>query len=211
MWKWSDVWPSMVTHTRNLCSAFNPSKCTHTAVNTHTPWTHTRSSGQPGEQLGVRCLAQVSHRHGIEGGESNNSCRTWDSNLWPSGYKSDSLSIRPRLPHVMYHVSCVLVRSLRVQCSRALNTLIVSVKDPMRSSIRICPSSREMSDKCCVSRFGSRCCRGTAKTLIVGFVGLRCSFRVTGSRGSRAAPWLGRASLICMLLCVESLAGREYI
>ncbi len=33
----SDVtWPSMVTHTRNLCSAFNTSKCTHTAVNTHT-------------------------------------------------------------------------------------------------------------------------------------------------------------------------------
>ncbi len=31
----------MVTHTLNLCSAFNPSKCTHT------PWTHTRSSGQP--------------------------------------------------------------------------------------------------------------------------------------------------------------------
>ncbi len=34
--KGSGVWPSMVTHTRNLCSAFNPSKCTHT-----------RSSGQP--------------------------------------------------------------------------------------------------------------------------------------------------------------------
>ncbi len=31
----------------NLCSAFNPPKCTHTVVNTHTPWTHTRSSGQP--------------------------------------------------------------------------------------------------------------------------------------------------------------------
>ncbi len=46
-WKWRDMWPSMVTHTQNLCSAFNPSKCTHTAVNTHTPWTHTRSSGQP--------------------------------------------------------------------------------------------------------------------------------------------------------------------
>ncbi len=27
---WSDVWPSMVTHTQNVCSAFNPSKCTHT-------------------------------------------------------------------------------------------------------------------------------------------------------------------------------------
>ncbi len=26
----------MVTHTQNLCSAFNPSKCTHTVVNTHT-------------------------------------------------------------------------------------------------------------------------------------------------------------------------------
>ncbi len=32
----------MVTHTRNLCSAFNQSK-----MRTHTPWTHTRSSGQP--------------------------------------------------------------------------------------------------------------------------------------------------------------------
>ncbi len=26
----------MVTYTQNLCSAFNPSKCTHTVVNTHT-------------------------------------------------------------------------------------------------------------------------------------------------------------------------------
>ncbi len=39
----------MVSHTRNLCSAFIPSKCTHTVVNTHThtPRTHTRSSGHP--------------------------------------------------------------------------------------------------------------------------------------------------------------------
>ncbi len=66
--KWSDVWPSMVTHIRNLCSAFNPSKCTHTAVNTHTPWTHTRSSGQPmlrgpGSSWGfsalLKCLTSV--------------------------------------------------------------------------------------------------------------------------------------------------------
>ncbi len=41
-WKWCDIRPSMVTHTRNLCPAINPSK-----VHTHTPWTHTRSSGQP--------------------------------------------------------------------------------------------------------------------------------------------------------------------
>ncbi len=39
----SDVtWPSMVTHIRNLCSAFNHPKCTHTAVNTH-QWTHTHT------------------------------------------------------------------------------------------------------------------------------------------------------------------------
>ncbi len=43
---------------RNLCSAFTHPKCTHT------PWTHTRSSGQPfmlqhpGRQLRVWCLAQ---------------------------------------------------------------------------------------------------------------------------------------------------------
>ncbi len=29
---------------------------------------------------------------------TNNPCRTWDSNPQPSIYKSDSLSIRPRLP-----------------------------------------------------------------------------------------------------------------
>ncbi len=38
-------------------------KCTHTAVNTHTPWTHP-------EQWGVRCLAQGHLSRGIEGGES---------------------------------------------------------------------------------------------------------------------------------------------
>lgn len=35
VYKWSDGWP-MVFHTRNLCSAFNPSKCTHTHRE-HTP------------------------------------------------------------------------------------------------------------------------------------------------------------------------------
>ncbi len=77
----------MVTHTQNLCSAFNPSKCTHTVVNTHTH-THTVNthleqwalgsqccSAQGAEPRGVRCLAQGSVPHilfscGIEGGES---------------------------------------------------------------------------------------------------------------------------------------------
>ncbi len=60
----------------------------------------------PGEQLGVWCLAQGHLSHGIEGGESAvhsqvptiNPCRTWDSNPQPLDYKSDSLTIRPRLP-----------------------------------------------------------------------------------------------------------------
>ncbi len=35
-WKWHDIRPSMVTHTRNLCSAFNPSKVhTHSSEHTH--------------------------------------------------------------------------------------------------------------------------------------------------------------------------------
>ncbi len=41
--KWSDMWPIL-----GICALhLNPSKCTHTLVNTHKPWTHTRSSGQP--------------------------------------------------------------------------------------------------------------------------------------------------------------------
>ncbi len=60
----------MVTHTQNLCSAFNPSKCTHTVVNIHLEqWA--ANAAAPGEQLGIRCLAQGSHLScGIEGGES---------------------------------------------------------------------------------------------------------------------------------------------
>ncbi len=75
-WKWkvkseSDIRQSMVTHTRNLCSAFNPSKVhTHTAVNTHPEQWAAIYASAPGEQLGVRCLAQGHLSHGIEGGES---------------------------------------------------------------------------------------------------------------------------------------------
>ncbi len=60
--KWRDMWPSIVTHTRNLCSAFNSSKV-HTQQ-----WTHTMNTNPeqwaaiyvaaPAEQLGVCCLAQ---------------------------------------------------------------------------------------------------------------------------------------------------------
>ncbi len=66
----------MVTHTRNLCSAFNPSIVhTHSSEHTHTVNTHPEQwvaiyAAAPGEQLGVRCLAQGHLSHGIEGEES---------------------------------------------------------------------------------------------------------------------------------------------
>ncbi len=107
----SDVWPSMVTHTWNLCSAFNPSKCTHTAVNTHTLWTHTRSSGQPmlrrpGSSWGFgalfKGLTSVVVLKVERALDIHSPHRQFlpDPRLEPasSGYKSDALSIRPRLP-----------------------------------------------------------------------------------------------------------------
>ena len=59
----------VVTHTRNWSSAFNPSKCTHTAVRSeHTMNTHPEQWAAiypaPGEQLGVQCLAQGHFSHG---------------------------------------------------------------------------------------------------------------------------------------------------
>ncbi len=45
-----DVLSSMVTHTRNWCSAFNPSKCTHTAVTSE----HTHCEHAPGA-VGSHC------------------------------------------------------------------------------------------------------------------------------------------------------------
>ncbi len=53
--KGSGVWPSMVTHTRNLFSAFNPSKCTLTAVNTH-PEQWAAMLRRPGSSWGIGAL-----------------------------------------------------------------------------------------------------------------------------------------------------------
>ncbi len=75
-WKWRGIRPSMVTHTQNLCSAFNPSKVrTHSSEHTHTVNTHPEQwaaiyAAAPGEQLGVRCLAEGHLSRGIEGEES---------------------------------------------------------------------------------------------------------------------------------------------
>ncbi len=81
---------------------------THSSEHTHTPWTHTRSSGQtllrrPGSSWGVGALLKgltsvvvlrverALHIH-------YNSCQYRESNPQPLGYESDSLTVRPRLP-----------------------------------------------------------------------------------------------------------------
>ncbi len=109
----SDVRPSMVTNTRNLCSAFIPSK-EHTHSSEHTP-------GAVGSHL---CCGA---RGAVEGSvpcsrtpqswywgwrkltpPTYNSFQTWDSNSQPLGYESNSLTIRPRLPLASLHISiCV--------------------------------------------------------------------------------------------------------
>ncbi len=69
--KWRDIWPSMVTHTRNLCSAFNPSKVhIHSSEHTHPEQWAAIYAAAPGEQLGVWFLAQRILSHGIEEEES---------------------------------------------------------------------------------------------------------------------------------------------
>ncbi len=124
-WKWRDIRPSMVTHTRNSCSAFNPSKCTHTVVNTHTPWTHTHtpwthtpSSGQPfmlrrpGSSWGFGALlkgtsvvvlkverALYIHSPHLQFLPAR------DSNSQPLDYESESITIRPWLPPVSHDPS----------------------------------------------------------------------------------------------------------
>ncbi len=95
-----------------LCIYPIQSAHTHSSEHTHTVNTHPEQwaaiyAAAPGEQLGVRCLAQGHLSRGIEGEESAvhslpptyNSCRTWDSNSQPLDYESDYLTIRARLPH----------------------------------------------------------------------------------------------------------------
>ncbi len=96
------MWPSMVTHTWNLCSAFIPSKV-HTHSSEHTPGAvGSQCSGSSwgigallkGTSVVVLRVERALYIHS----PTYNSCRTWDSNPQPLGYESESLTIRPRLP-----------------------------------------------------------------------------------------------------------------
>ncbi len=97
-WKWSDIRPILGIRALLLTHP----KCTHTAVNTHTPWTHTQWQ-QWCSTVGVQCLAQGHLSHVIEGGES--AVHSLPSPTIPAGprlepatldYESDSLTTTPR-------------------------------------------------------------------------------------------------------------------
>ncbi len=117
--KWSEVMtfrPSMVTHTRNLCSAINPSKVrTHSSEHTHTVNTHPEQlaaiyAAEPGSSWGFGALLKgtsvvvlkVERALDIHSPHLQ-SLPTWDLNSQPLDYESDSLTIRSRLPHLWSH------------------------------------------------------------------------------------------------------------
>ncbi len=107
--KWKDIQPSMVTHIRNLCSAFtHPSE--HTALNTHT---HTRSSEQPfmlrwrGSSWGFGALLKGLTSVMVLNLETAlyihsprwQSLPDRDSNSQPFDYESDSQSLSHNFPN----------------------------------------------------------------------------------------------------------------
>ncbi len=80
--------------------------CTHTAVNTHPEQWAAIFAAVPGEQLGVRYLAQGHLSLGIEGGES--AVHSLPVHSQAVDYESVSLNIRPQLPPPLFFVSmCV--------------------------------------------------------------------------------------------------------
>ncbi len=114
---------SLVSHTQNLCSALHPSKCTHPEQ-----WPTIFLLCCPGSSWGfgafLKSLTSVavlrvdeSTVRGLP--PTYNHCRYWDSNPWPLGYKSDSLtqcfpnlSRRPPALHMLYislirHTQCM--------------------------------------------------------------------------------------------------------
>ncbi len=77
------TWPSMVTHTRNVCSVFN----------THLEQWAAIYAAAPREQLGVRCLAKGHLSCGIKAETAGHSLPPLTI---PAG--TETRTIRPRLP-----------------------------------------------------------------------------------------------------------------
>ncbi len=89
---WCDVWPSMVSHTWNLCSSFYPSKYTHTACSAKWTNTDTANAAAPGELPCSRVSPQAQFillRQTYAPSLSCNLRRSWRAPL----QKSNSVSI----------------------------------------------------------------------------------------------------------------------
>ncbi len=98
-----------------------PLHLTHPSAHSQ-QWTHTWSSGQPyfgarGAVGGSVPCSRVSpqswywrwREHLLFTPPTDNPCRTWESNRQPLGYKSNSLTIRPRLPLELYDIKVEIV------------------------------------------------------------------------------------------------------
>ncbi len=151
----------MVTNTRNSCSGFNPAKCTHThTVNTHPEQWAASHLAAPGEQLGVRCLAQGHLSRDIEGEESavhslppptipaGHETQTRDLSimsptLYPLGHDSELIcifiSINVLVHYTLYSYQCT---KSHITCSKLMTFLWSSRKmlstklDRLRLAIR---------------------------------------------------------------------------
>ncbi len=117
-WKCSLGWHKrLVTHTRNSCSVFNPSKV-HTHSSEHTHCEHT--PGAVGSHLCCSALGAVGGSVPCSRAPQSwywrwrkralvihyphlyNSSQTWDSNSQPLDHESDTLTIGPRLPQINF-------------------------------------------------------------------------------------------------------------
>ncbi len=92
--KWRDIQPSMVTHTRNACSAFTHPKCTHTAVNTHPGSSWGFGAFLKGISVVVLKVERVLYIHSPH----RQSLPARDSNLQPFDYESNSLPLGHYFP-----------------------------------------------------------------------------------------------------------------
>ncbi len=102
LWKWDSESESKLTcghvwwHILGICALH----LTHPSAHTH----HCGARGAVGGSVPCSMVSPQSWYWGWRERctftpPTYNPCQYWDSNPWPSGHKSDSLSIRPQLPN----------------------------------------------------------------------------------------------------------------